>query len=63
MANRKWIQKAVPASRKGKFTEWCKSHGFGGVNATCITAAKKTGDKSIIGMATFAERANRKGGF
>ncbi len=58
---RKWIQMAV--QHPGRFTNWCKSHGFSGVNADCIAAAKKTGNKSVIGMATFAERARSKGGF
>ncbi len=56
---RKWTQKAVPASHKGRFTAWCKAHGFSGPSVSCIVAAKKTGDKEVIGMATFAERAKK----
>lgn len=55
----KWIQKAVPKSHKGKFGQWCKSHGFSGVTASCIAAAKKTHDKSVVGMANFAARAKK----
>ncbi len=57
MAKRKWIQRAI--KHPGRFMAWCKAHGFGGVNAACIAAAKKTGDKEVIGMAVFAQRAKK----
>lgn len=60
---RKWIQKAVKPSEKGKFTAWCKSHGFDGPTSECIAAARKMGmekdDKHLIGMAMFAKRAKK----
>lgn len=59
----KWIQKAVPASHKGEFTDWCKAHGFNGPTAECIAKAKliasKKGDKHLMGMAQFAKRAKK----
>ena len=56
---KKWIQKAVPRSHKGKFTAWCKRHGFSGPTMACIRAAKRTHKRSIVGMATFAQRAKK----
>lgn len=57
--SKKWIQKAVPKSHKGKFTDWCKKHGFSGPTMACIKAAKATHDKRIVGMANFALRAKK----
>ena len=28
----------IKPQNEGKFTAWCKAHGFGGVNARCIAA-------------------------
>lgn len=59
---KKWLQKAVPESHKGRFTNWCKRHGFKGPNKSCIKEAEK--DKystHVHRMAAFAKRA--KGGF
>ena len=65
---KKWIQKAVKPKERGKFTKWCKSHGFPGPTMACITAAKKMAKKMgrqpgkhLMGMANFAKTA--KGGF
>ncbi len=52
---KKWIQGLH--LKKGRFTEWCKRHGFSGVTDACIEMALKSGDKSVIGMANFAKRA------
>ena len=49
--------------REGKFTAWCKRQGFSGVTRACIEVAKRSKDKSVIGMAAFAERSKRPGGF
>ena len=55
----KWIGKID--LKEGRFTNWCKRHGFSGVTKACIEVAKNSKDKSVRGMAVFAERA--KGGF
>lgn len=64
---KKFIQKALNPAHKGAFTAWCKRNGFKSVTAACIAKAKgvasKTGNKTLMGQANFAERANRKGGF
>jgi len=53
--NRKfWIQGAI--KHPGSTEKWCKAHGFGGVNAACLAAMKKTGNKSLIGKAVLAQR-------
>lgn len=48
----------IKPENEGKFTEWCKSHGFSGVNAECIAAAKKAGG-SAAKMAVFAQNAKK----
>lgn len=59
-AEKKWIQKAVPASHEGQFKTWCKKQGFGGVSQQCINKAlsKKADGKSqypdAARMANFA---------
>jgi len=58
MANEKWIGKI--GLKEGRFTAWCKSHGFNGVTQACIEVASKSKDPSVRGMAQFAARA-RKG--
>jgi len=47
--------------KEGRFTDWCKRHGFSGATKACIEVAKNSKDKSVRGMAVFAERS--KGGF
>jgi len=58
---RKWIQRAV--KRPGAFTAWCKKHGFSGPTKACIVyakkVAKKTGNKSLMGQALFAQKAKK----
>jgi hypothetical protein len=52
--DKKWIQKAVPESREGKFGTWCKSHGFkDGVCQGCIDKAVAAGGQAQK-MALFA---------
>ena len=53
----KWIGKID--LKKGRFTEWCKRHGFSGPTKACIEVAKKSKDRSVRGMAQFAERAKK----
>ena len=47
----------------GRFTAWCKRAGFGEPSISCIrkalSTAKKTGNKSLRGMAMFALRAKK----
>ena len=57
----KWIGKID--LKEGRFTAWCKRHGFSGPTKACIEIAKKSKDKSVRGMAIFAERAQSKEGF
>ena len=60
----KWIGKVVTPKEKGKFGDWCKSHGYkGGVSAACIEKAKHNKSAHVRGMANFAERARKPGGF
>ena len=55
----KWIQGAI--KKPGSMTAWCKAHGHKSTTMACIeeamTAAKKTHDKSLMGKAKFAKRA------
>lgn len=55
---KKWIQKAAKSMKKrgteGSFTAWCKAHGFKGVSAECIAAAKKA-SPAIRKKAAFAK--------
>lgn len=54
----KWMQKAVDEEDEGKFTEWCKRHGWEtGVTQGCINEAAKEGGDAAR-MANFAVNAN-----
>jgi len=57
----KWIGKID--LKEGRFTAWCKRHGFSGPTRACIEVAKKSKDASVRGMANFAERSKQPGGF
>jgi len=54
---KKWIGKIN--LKEGRFTAWCKSHGFSGPTRACIEVAKNSKDASVRGMAVFAERAKK----
>lgn len=56
--SKKWIQQAVPPSRRGKFKEWCKRKGYKGVNQRCINKAIKEGGHPAK-MAQFAINVSR----
>jgi len=47
----------------GRFTAWCKRAGFDSPSISCVrkalATAKKTGNKSLRGMAMFALRAKK----
>jgi hypothetical protein len=49
----------IKPQNEGKFTAWCKSHGFPGPNSSCIAAAKKAGGAAAK-MAVFAQNAKTK---
>lgn len=48
----------IKPSKRGSFTSWCKSHGYGGVNSKCIAAGKNAGG-AIAKKATFAANARK----
>ncbi len=58
MATQKKSGIHIKKSHEGKFTAWCKAHGFGGVNARCIAAAKKQGGAAAK-MAVFAQNSKK----
>lgn len=39
--------------KEGRFTKWCKSHGFSGPSKACADKAFKSNDASVRGMASF----------
>ena len=49
---KKWIPKDL---KKGAFTAWCKSQGFGGVTAACIAKGKKSKNPTTRKRATLAQ--------
>ena len=49
----------IKPSHKGKFTAWCKRHGFGSVTAQCIAAGKRSKNPNVRKMATFAANARK----
>jgi hypothetical protein len=63
-AKRKSLKKAgksgivIKPQNEGKFTAWCKRHGFSGPNSDCIAAAKKAGGAAAK-MAVFAQNAKK----
>jgi len=57
---KKWIQ--AIGLKKGKFTRWCKAHGFGGVTDACIRAGLNSGDKTIVHEANLAKTFRKHAG-
>ena len=41
----------------GKFTEYCKSKGYGGVTSKCISEGKSSNSPAVRKRATFAKNA------
>lgn len=41
----------------GKFTEYCKSKGYGGVTSKCISEGKNSNSAVVRKKATFADNA------
>ena len=50
---KKWIQ--AMKMKKGKFTNWCKEHGFGGVTNECIQAGLRSKDSTVVKEANLAK--------
>jgi len=51
----------IKPSRRGSFTGWCKSKGYGGATSSCIAAGKRSKSASIRKKATFAGSAKKWG--
>lgn len=47
----------IKEKNKGKFTEWCKRNGYGGVTKACIAAGLKSDNPDVRKMANFARNA------
>jgi len=47
----------IKPSKRGSFTAWCKSHGYGGVTEECIRKGKASSSTAIRKKATFAKNA------
>lgn len=56
MADKKSTISIKPENR-GKFTSWCKRHGFKGVTMACIQQALKSKSASVRKMANFARNS------
>jgi hypothetical protein len=50
----------IKPSKVGSFTEWCKRHGFKGVNCSCIKAGLRSRFESIRKKALFAKNFGHK---
>ena len=44
----------IPASHKGKFTNYCKSNGFGGVTSACVRKGEHSTNPHTRKRAFFA---------
>ncbi|MGE4412068.1 MAG: hypothetical protein AB7E45_00040 [Candidatus Caldatribacteriota bacterium] len=51
--NKDWISGAI--KKKGSFTSWCKSKGYGGVTEDCISKGKNSKDPKTRKRANLAE--------
>jgi len=53
----KWIQKAVPESHRGRFTEWAKRQGMSVAQGVAhVLGSKDKYGQTRIGQALFAQR-------
>jgi len=57
--NKKFIQKAIPESHEGRFTNYCKKKGFKGVTQKCISEGKKSKNLHTVKQANFAQTLRR----
>lgn len=49
----------IKPSHKGRFTDWCKRNGYGGVTSQCKAAGKRSKSASVRKQATFADNASK----
>lgn len=49
----------IKPENRGKFTEYCKSKGYGGVTNQCISEGKKSNSETIRKRARFAGAARK----
>jgi len=54
---KKWIPKDL---KEGRFTSYCKSHGFDGPSEACAAKAMESDDESVRGMASFYRNVAKK---
>lgn len=47
----------IKKKNRGKFTKWCKRHGYDSVTSACISKGKNSDSSSVRKMATFAKNA------
>lgn len=47
----------IKPSKRGSFTAWCKSHGYGGVTGACKSAGRNSKSAAIRKKAVFATNA------
>lgn len=49
----------IKPSHKGRFTDWCKRHGYSGPNASCEAAGKRSKSASVRKQAIFSHNAKK----
>jgi len=59
MARKKKSGIYIKPENKGKFTSWCKSHGYGGVTTACIEAGLRAKSGTVRKEANFARNARK----
>ena len=47
----------IESKNAGKFTEWCKRHGYNSVTLACIAAGLRSSDARVRRMANFAKNS------
>jgi hypothetical protein len=51
----------IKKKNRGKFTAWCKRHGYNSVTSACISEGKASKNAGVRKMATFAKNARSWG--
>jgi len=51
----------IKPSKRGSFTKYCKSKGYGGVTGKCIAEGKRSKNAATRKKATFAANARKWG--
>jgi len=49
----------IKSQNTGKFTQWCKRHGYNSVTLACIAAGRRSKDARVRRMANFAKNSRR----